>query len=118
MTYNSIFLGSFKSKEDIADCFEINRHQLDDLDVLFAIYDQDGYDASAFVLFRNPVDGKLYEVYGSHCSCFGLEGQWDPEETTKEAVLKIKPFSYIPGGEEVYKVIEDLVKSLPDDDAK
>ena len=25
-------------------------------------------------------DGKLYEVNGSHCSCYGLEEQWKPEE--------------------------------------
>ncbi|MCY9107253.1 hypothetical protein [Bacillus atrophaeus] len=24
-------------------------------------------------------DGELYEVNGSHCSCYGLEGQYSPE---------------------------------------
>lgn len=28
----------------------------------------------------------LYEVNGSHCSCYGLEGQWEEEETTVEAL--------------------------------
>ena len=23
---------------------------------------------------------------GSHCSCYGLEGQWEPEETDLEAI--------------------------------
>ncbi len=31
-------------------------------------------------------DGRLYEVNGSHCSCYGLENQWDPESTTVEAL--------------------------------
>ena len=25
-------------------------------------------------------NGKLYEVHGSHCSWYGLEEQWEPEE--------------------------------------
>lgn len=37
------------------------------------------YEGYAFVLFKGT-DGKYYEVYASHCSCFGLEGQWDPDE--------------------------------------
>ena len=31
-------------------------------------------------------DGKLYEVFGGHCSCYGLEDQWKPEETTTAAL--------------------------------
>jgi hypothetical protein len=45
-----------------------------------AWYGYGDYDGSAFVLFER--DGKLYEVNGGHCSCYGLEGQWDPEEVT------------------------------------
>lgn len=48
--------------------------------VIVADYEQGGYEGDAFVLFMR--DGKLYEVHGSHCSCYGLEGQWEPEETT------------------------------------
>ncbi|MCX6096816.1 MAG: hypothetical protein NT125_08960, partial [Candidatus Bipolaricaulota bacterium] len=40
------------------------------------------YWGSAFVLLAR--DGRLYEVNGSHCSCFGLEGQWALEETVLE----------------------------------
>lgn len=45
--------------------------------ILFASYGQDNYSGDAFVLFEE--DGKLYEVNGGHCSCYGLEGQWDAE---------------------------------------
>lgn len=48
--------------------------------ILFAWYGNESYDGSAFVLLER--DGKLYEVNGGHCSCFGLEDQWDPEETS------------------------------------
>lgn len=52
--------------------------------ILFASYGYENYQGDAFVLFEQ--DGKLYEVNGSHCSCYGLEGQWDAEETTVEAI--------------------------------
>ena len=53
-------------------------------EILLASYGTPAYEGYAFVLFRR--DGKLYEVNGGHCSCYGLEGQWDPEETTIEAL--------------------------------
>lgn len=55
-------------------------------DILFANYYIDGYDGSAWVLFYDREKHKLFEVNGSHCSCMGLEGQWEPEETTLEAI--------------------------------
>ncbi len=54
--------------------------------ILFASYGGGSYDGDAFVLFEE--NGKLYEVHGSHCSCYGLEGQWKPEETSIEALRK------------------------------
>jgi hypothetical protein len=56
----------------------------DNINVLFAAYGTDNYSGDAFVLFEQ--DGKLYEVNGSHCSCYGLEGQWEPEETRLDAL--------------------------------
>jgi hypothetical protein len=58
--------------------------QLDGTNVLLASYGTPSHEGYAFVLFER--DGKLYEVHGSHCSCYGLEGQWEPEETTVEAL--------------------------------
>jgi hypothetical protein len=54
------------------------------VEILLASYGQGSYEGDAFVLFRR--DGKLYEVSGGHCSCYGLEGQWEPEETTVDAL--------------------------------
>lgn len=54
------------------------------INVLVADYDTPPYEGDAFVLFERG--GKLYEVNGGHCSCYGLEGQWEPEETTIEAL--------------------------------
>lgn len=54
------------------------------VNILFASYGEDNYSGDAWVLFEQ--DGKLFEVNGSHCSCYGLEGQWEPEEVTLEAL--------------------------------
>jgi hypothetical protein len=59
--------------------------ELEGANVLLASYGTPSYEGYAFVLFER--DGKLYEVDGSHCSCYGLEGQWEPEETNVEALL-------------------------------
>lgn len=58
---------------------------LEGAEILFAEYEQGGYEGDSTVIFRK--DGKVFETYGGHCSCNGLEGQWRPEETTIEAVL-------------------------------
>lgn len=38
-------------------------------------------------LFYLKKNNKYYEVNASHCSCYGLEGQWKPEETTFDVLL-------------------------------
>jgi len=51
------------------------------VEVLFAWYDDPyGYSGVAFLLFKK--DGEYYTVDGSHCSCYGLEGQWTPVRVT------------------------------------
>lgn len=83
----------------LIDFFDINRYNdtcdnlvrekkivfdHDKINVLIAYYTYANYSGSAWVLFEQ--DGKLYEVNGSHCSCYGLEGQWCPEETDLETI--------------------------------
>src|SRR5574343_324534 len=50
--------------------------EFEKIKILFASYTYQNYEGNAFVLFEQ--DGELYEVNGSHCSCFGLETQWNP----------------------------------------
>ena len=78
---NPIFLNSWSSKEGVARDFETN---LDDVNILFASYNCANYTGDAFVLFEK--DGELFEVNGAHCSCYGLEGQWEPQETNIKAL--------------------------------
>lgn len=61
--------------------FFITEDALVGVEVLLASYYGGSYEGAAFVLLRRS-DGKLLEVNASHCSCFGLEGQWGPEETS------------------------------------
>ena len=65
--------------------FQIDGGALEGATILLASYTYENYTGDAFVLFER--DGQLFEVNGSHCSCYGLEGQWEPEETTKDALL-------------------------------
>lgn len=59
---------------------ELENERWKGVEILLASYANECYSGSAFVLFRR--DGSLFEVNGSHCSCYGLEGQWSPEETS------------------------------------
>ena len=46
--------------------------------ILFASYGQANYSGDTWVLFEE--NNELFEVNGSHCSCYGLEEQWDAEK--------------------------------------
>lgn len=81
----NIFLGNWEDEQDIINDFELEQNALNGAFVLLAEYNYQDYEGSAFVLFER--DGQLYEVNGGHCSCNGLEGQWEPEETTADALV-------------------------------
>lgn len=70
--------------EDLKGYFEIDDAALEGVDILLASYTYGNYEGAAYVLFRKG--DQLFEVYGSHCSCYGLEGQWEPEETDIETL--------------------------------
>jgi hypothetical protein len=91
---SKVYFGNWASQESMWEDFQhyTERDKTpfpEGVEVLFAYYDGGGYDGTAFVLFRK--DGKLYEVHGSHCSCYGLEDQWEPEECTVESLTKTTP---------------------------
>lgn len=54
-------------------------------EVILAAYGRDGYDGYANVLYRNG--NAYFYASGSHCSCYGLEEQWSPEEYTLETLV-------------------------------
>lgn len=79
-----MFLHDFENWQSVRENFK-GTCPYDDPGVLLASYGYANYSGDAFVLYQR--DGKLYEVNGSHCSCYGLENQWEPEETTYEELL-------------------------------
>jgi hypothetical protein len=83
------YFGDFSSKEDVCREFSIPDF---DGEVLVASYEFEYYEGSADVLFIR--DGKFYYVSGSHCSCYGLEDQWSPEEVTVEQVEHMTEHGY------------------------
>lgn len=90
----TVYLHQFKSNKDVLISFEgvlyfedregVKKETLkhDGVNILFASYGDDNYSGEAWVLFEK--EGKLYEINGSHCSCYGLEDQWQPEEVNLE----------------------------------
>jgi len=94
--------------EDVFNEFMVADSEREGIDILFAWYDCPPYEGHAFVLFRK--DGKLYEVNGSHCSCFGLEGQWEPEEVTVESIKLRCKEGRVGWGYE--RDLEELIDSL------
>lgn len=83
-------------KEKCADDFGIPLESLTDTKIVVAYMSVGswGCDSSAFIVFRKG--GELYEVNGSHCSCYGFSEsdysggsttQWQPELVPDVAVV-------------------------------
>lgn len=103
------------NEKDVLSDFEMPPETLDGAEILVASYDEENDEGTAYVLFRRA--GKLYEVNASHCSCYGLSeagimgashSQWEPEETTVEAVMHRVEKGWLPLG--VKEVIMDTLK--------
>jgi hypothetical protein len=74
-----------------------------------------GCDSSSYFLMKDK-DGNYIEFSGSHCSCYGFEGQYDPQPVTTE-YLKSDNFLVYTGGydgkaTENEQLIKDFVRSL------
>lgn len=100
------YFGLFSSDKDVFSEFQADFDK--DADILVAYYGDESYEGSAYVLFMKH--GKLYEVCGGHCSCYGLEGQWDPEETSWDVIAKYVdednlPYMWGLEGTEITKVL-------------
>jgi len=72
------FAGEHYSWDKEKEIEFVKKHE--NINILFASYGYDNYSGDAWVLFEQ--DGELFEINGSHCSCYGLEGQWEPERVS------------------------------------
>lgn len=80
-----VFYDNFSNAEDVFEQFSVGEEFRSGIDFIYAHYETPDYEGYAMAIFVK--DGVLYEVNGSHCSCNGLEGQWEPEETSVIALL-------------------------------
>jgi len=100
-----LFLGDFDGdteadvKNHLLVDYEAPAEEVDKYDILIAYESVGDYgcDSSSFFLLRNRETGELYENHGSHCSCYGFEEQFEPEETTLE-YLQSEHFGLYGGG--------------------
>ena len=107
-----MYIGGFTNICSIINKFDINADELADKTIIMAYYDNEGWEGKAYVLLMDDDTGKLYEVHASHCSCYGLEGQWEPKEITVdtlEFVFDRKISTHRPGML-VESVLKDFVE--------
>jgi hypothetical protein len=55
-------------------------------ELILMVDNSEDYSGSYGELFVK--NGTLYETGCSHCSCYGCEGQWSPEETLLSAIAR------------------------------
>jgi hypothetical protein len=82
-----LFHGDFDDGADVISQFEIPKEEREGITIHWAEYNYESYSGSAFVLWEK--DGKLYSCHASHCSCFGLEGQWEADPTSAEDLFAL-----------------------------
>jgi hypothetical protein len=79
----TVYHNIFESWADVQSHF--NTDAPEPFKVLYAAYEYEDYSGYVTVLWRNE-DGSFGMVNGSHCSCNGLEDQWDVEEISDVAM--------------------------------
>jgi len=93
----NLFLGEYAgySKneviEDISSNYDVEKQIVEQYQIIIAIVNNYGYEEYSYFLMLK--DGILYENFGAHCSCYGFEGQFEPEETSVEYLLS-KNYKY------------------------
>lgn len=71
-----------------------------------------GCDSSSWFLLRDKQTGMLRENHGGHCSCYGFEGQWGPEETTFEHIASDRFYLPTGGYDDADAANKDAVKQF------
>lgn len=105
-------------KQHIACNYEYPLEKLENYDILVAYESVGswGCDSSSWFLIKDKTTGELYETHGSHCSCYGFEGQFEPEHTTVE-YLQSDKFYFCCGGyddneESNYQAVKEYLRGL------
>jgi len=87
-----MYYNDFDNWADVQEEFQMVEPEPEE--VLVADYSCEDYEGDAYVVYRKG--NMYYTVNGGHCSCFGLEGQWEPEaydiQTLYLALDKSNPY--------------------------
>jgi hypothetical protein len=75
---NPIYVDCFYNRESVFSEFAKNNDP--DIQIVYAAYFREDYEGNASVLYYRASTDKYYEAYGFHCSCFGLEEQWNGDD--------------------------------------
>lgn len=104
------FIQEFKSINDMYDNFKDERvwADLNGSMLHAAWYGYGDSSGESFVLYEK--DGVLYENNASHCSCFGLEGQWAPERTSWPVLAGRDLRSSSDGAYEAHRRLQEIVQ--------
>ncbi len=81
-----MYLADFDCLQSVLNAYNIEEKDLDGMEILCAFYTIGCYDGRSMVLLKK--DDKLFIVDAAHCSCYGLENQWSPVETTETLLRK------------------------------
>ncbi|MDE2101752.1 MAG: hypothetical protein KGL39_31185 [Patescibacteria group bacterium] len=104
----SAYLENFSDRKSIEDAYQCEIPA--EAEILLAWYGYGDYCGSSLVIFRR--NGELYEVNGGHCSCTGLEDQWEPEKTTTAALRTREFYDHYDGVNEAKRQLNELCDSL------
>lgn len=96
--------------EALAAEFQIELTELDGIVRLCGNYGSESYDGRAVVFFEKA-DGTFFEVTGSHCSCYGLEGQWAPSPVSL-AYIRQRALALKDWGDYGHPILKDYVQQL------
>jgi hypothetical protein len=75
---NPVYVDGFGDRESVFSNFA--KPDEKDIVLCYAAYWCECYEGSATVIYYRKSTRKYYEAYGSHCSCYGLEDQWNGDE--------------------------------------
>lgn len=60
----------------------------ENLILVYHVYASGNYEGTAYGFGFDTEKNMWFEVGGSHCSCFGLEGQWEPDYSTFDQLVE------------------------------
>lgn len=84
---NRTYFGEFQGWDDVCGGYSGKCPQIEPRYV-FAEYQTPSYDGYSTVIASDDAR-KFSVVEGCHCSCYGLEGQWEPTEHTVTELRKM-----------------------------